>query len=379
MMIVRRILHISLIASCASLLGASAPRSSVQPSMGCRWNIVQTPNVPNGDFRGGSGSSPTDVWAVGSQSSFLNTLAEHFDGTGWTIVPSPNPGPSINVLQAVASFSHSDAWAVGQSSTLSVTPVPLIERWDGRAWSVDTSGPSVPGGILFGIAAVKQGDVWAVGVQGGQHWQLLTEHFDGSRWYRRFAPTIGLTPQFFAASADAPNDVWAVGETQLVDAKHVLRYVALAEHWDGSRWRFVPTADPNARNYFFAVKAFTPVDVWAAGFTAPTTRFGHALIEHWNGTAWSIVPNPGGTGPSSLIYTLTGIAPDELWALGQINESHALLAERWDGTKWSKVFVGHPQDGTASFRASFEAGLNDVWGFGSEIGGQPLAENFCTY
>lgn len=375
MMIVRRYLSALFVASCVCLLGASASRSSAPPSVSCHWNVVQTPNVPNGDFRGSSGSSPSDVWAVGSQANFLDTLTEHFDGANWTIIPSPNPGPSINVLQAITSLRHDDAWAVGQTSSLSVTPVPLIERWDGQAWTVDTSGPSVPGGILYGITAIAPADIWSVGVQGGQNWQLLTEHFDGSRWYRRFAPTVGVTPQFFAVSAGASNDVWAVGET--FDGHDGFGTKTLAEHWDGQRWRFVPTMSPSNRNYFFAVKAFSSTDVWAAGFTAPPSSKGHALIEHWDGSTWSVVPNPAGTGPSSIIYTLTGIAPDEVWALGQVNESHALLAERWDGTKWSKVFVGQPQDGSASFRASYDAERTDVWGFGTT--GQPLAENYCRF
>ncbi|HYK54248.1 MAG TPA: hypothetical protein VEV38_12010, partial [Candidatus Eremiobacteraceae bacterium] len=173
------------------------------------------------------------------------------------------------------------------------------------------------------------------------------------------------------------NDVWAVGETFMGKRGGPLRNITLAEHWDGSKWRYVPTKSPNVRNYFETVKAFSPTDVWAAGFTATETRFGHALIEHWDGASWSIVPNPAGAGPSSIIFSLTGIAPDEVWALGQINESHDLLAERWDGTKWSKVFVG-PQGG-ASFRAAYEATLNDVWGFGPNGFGESFAENYCTY
>ena len=40
------------------------------------------------------------------------TLIEHWNGTAWTQVPSPNPSGD-NVLDGVAATSASNAWAVG--------------------------------------------------------------------------------------------------------------------------------------------------------------------------------------------------------------------------------------------------------------------------
>src|SRR5205823_13678772 len=57
--------------------------------------------------------SPNDVWAVGYYSNGTITLVEHWDGTQWSIVPSPNPGDSDNYLGAVATVSSNDVWAVG--------------------------------------------------------------------------------------------------------------------------------------------------------------------------------------------------------------------------------------------------------------------------
>jgi hypothetical protein len=40
------------------------------------------------------------------------TLVEHWNGTAWTQVPSPNPSGD-NELDGVAATSASNAWAVG--------------------------------------------------------------------------------------------------------------------------------------------------------------------------------------------------------------------------------------------------------------------------
>jgi hypothetical protein len=42
-----------------------------------------------------------------------HTLIEHWNGSAWTIVPSPNVGSGNNSLAAVAARSANDVWAVG--------------------------------------------------------------------------------------------------------------------------------------------------------------------------------------------------------------------------------------------------------------------------
>src|SRR5437764_621866 len=49
----------------------------------------------------------------------------------WSVVSSPNVGTSSNVLNGVAVVSANDVWAVGYYSGGT-----LIEHWDGTSWSV---------------------------------------------------------------------------------------------------------------------------------------------------------------------------------------------------------------------------------------------------
>src|SRR3989442_7471743 len=78
-----------------------------------------------------------DVWAVGfyDDGSTFRTLAEHWDGSLWSVVPTPNVGDGENALTAVATVSASDVWAVGYDSP-DVPRRTLAERWDGSSWSV---------------------------------------------------------------------------------------------------------------------------------------------------------------------------------------------------------------------------------------------------
>src|SRR5206468_9107024 len=105
----------------------------VQPGMGgmegintltpcLPWEVVSSPNVGTSDnqLRGVAAVSANDVWAVGDYSNgtgHQQTLVEHWNGTAWSVVPSPNVGTGHNVLNGVAAVSANDVWAVGTYET----------------------------------------------------------------------------------------------------------------------------------------------------------------------------------------------------------------------------------------------------------------------
>ena len=78
-----------------------------------------TPNLspaPAAVSRGVAATSATSAWAVGQlldPSGTDTTLIQHWDGTSWTVVPSPNTSAPDNILESVAVTSATDAWAVG--------------------------------------------------------------------------------------------------------------------------------------------------------------------------------------------------------------------------------------------------------------------------
>ncbi len=137
---------------------------------GTSWSVVSSPNVSgaSNELLAVAAVSTTDVWAVGqftTTSGVEQALIEHWNGTSWSIVSSPSPGGS-NDLRGVAIISATDIWAVGAffNTTSNVTQT-LIEQWNGTSWSVVTSpNPSSTTNLLEAAAADKSsGQAWAVG------------------------------------------------------------------------------------------------------------------------------------------------------------------------------------------------------------------------
>jgi hypothetical protein len=140
------------------------------------------------------------LWAVGWRESpdGLQPLILRYDATQpsptWVSVTGaggvPAPGTIDTVLTGVDVMSASDVWAVGYYFDGSAQQ-PLALHWDGSTWS----NSPVPGaGMLRKVTEISPANVWAAGtVYNGtlQRYQSLVEHFDGTSW----------TP---VASANAP-------------------------------------------------------------------------------------------------------------------------------------------------------------------------------
>lgn len=243
-----------------SAQGAGKPAAQVSLS-GTGWEVVPSYSFGSldNDLAGVSAASASDVWAVGAyypaSSNVLATLAEHFDGTRWTAYPLPNVGAEENTLLAVSMPSNGAAWAVGYFVDGKFQQKTLVEHFDGNVWSVIPSpSPGALQNILFGVAAISDSDVWAVG----------GEQDAGGLWH------------------------------------------TLTEHWNGSDWSVVDAVDAGASgNQFYAVKAVDSNSVYAVGQQAGAGFPNQALVEHWNGTSWKVVSSPADASASALPLGLT--------------------------------------------------------------------------
>src|SRR5438552_2830988 len=124
--------------------GWAAGCTPIEHWNGTTWSIVTSPNT--GGLSGVTCTSPSDCWAVGSyRNGFYNqTLIEHWNGTAWSIVTSPNTSTTqSNGLSGVTCTSASNCWAVGSYYNLSIIKTQphhtLTERCTGTALSIVTS------------------------------------------------------------------------------------------------------------------------------------------------------------------------------------------------------------------------------------------------
>src|SRR5438309_1627762 len=104
--------------------------------------------------------------------------------TAFHLVPSPNASDEDNSLFAVAALSSSDVWAAGIFSDPSSGQRTLAEHWNGQQWSIIPTAPGSSGtDYLLGISASSADDVWAVGnIDTGGPTHTLAERWNGSQW-----------------------------------------------------------------------------------------------------------------------------------------------------------------------------------------------------
>ena len=195
---------------------------------GTAWTA--TTGESNNEFLfGASAEAANDAWAVGFNSSdSVTTLAMHWDGTNWKRVATPNVGEGTNKLNAVLALAPNDAWAVGFSTPVAppkqAATLTLIEHFDGTSWVVVPSPNVGPNSAnqsnrLFGLTANSANDIWAFGsyfaADGSGHQMTLLLHWDGISWTIVSSPSP--TKEGFPCDllwtgvVSSPGDVWILG------------------------------------------------------------------------------------------------------------------------------------------------------------------------
>src|SRR5216683_419618 len=151
-------------------------RSLIEHWNGASWSVVSNPGV--NELFGVTALSANNVWAVAVHTSpNITDIIEHWDGTKWANVsaPSMNANGGTISLRGIAAISATDIWAVGdEKNPLTNAGNSITEHWNGTAWSIISTPNPAPGGGLLGVAAVSSANIWAVGWNGGT---TLIEHF----------------------------------------------------------------------------------------------------------------------------------------------------------------------------------------------------------
>src|SRR6266702_2338901 len=235
----------------------------------CQWSVVPSPNGSStSNLSAVAAVSANDVWAVGSsgnQRSGAQTLIEHWNGTSWSVVKSPSPATGNNELSSVSAASASSIWTVGfLTNNTSQTPVDqtLIEHWNGSSWIVMKSpNPGSSSDHLNGVAAVSTSDVWAVGNGKTSSGKTLIEHWNGSSWSVVTSPSPGSGGDLRAVAAVSAGNVWAVGYY----SSNSSSIQTLVERWNGASWQVVKSVNVGTSPTFSAVAAVSAHDILAVG------------------------------------------------------------------------------------------------------------------
>ena len=340
------------------------------------WRIVTSPNPgPGGNgLQAVATLSPTSVWAVGSQvaggskgSAVTQTLVEHFNGSHWSVVPSPNVSTSYNALQAIAAVSANNIWAVGYDDGSNSIQQTLILHYDGAKWSVF---PTTSAGVLSGIAAVSANHIYAVGTSSNG---TLIEQYNGTTWKIVPSPNKHPFDLLKAVAIVSATNIYAVGVT--TDYQAITQ--TLVEHFDGSAWSIVSSPNPLPYDGLAAVTVVSPTNIWATGADSTPTSPDYTLIEHFNGSSWKVVASPNvGTGSNDL----TGVAAlsaNNVVAVGTSYSStnSSALIERWNGSSW-KLVASPTQSWVQLNSVARVPGTSQLWAVGNDSTGT-LTETNC--
>jgi hypothetical protein len=356
----------------------------VVPPVSGSWQQALSANVTavNNQLLGVDAVSNNDVWAVGWAQDpngpvyVKQTLIEHFNGSVWTIVPSPNKSnDTLSILYSVSATSANDVWAVGSSQDGKLPSRTLIQHWDGTAWSIVSSpNPDSQFNELRGVAAISANDAWAVGYRGGTKNETPIEtfilHWDGVTWSQVASPNVAGANQLFGVTAISAGDVWAVGSVS---------GAPLALHWNGTAWSVVSVGVGSglSAEYFAAVTGSSANDVWAVGKGQGIfTNQVFATIRHWDGSRWTeklcraaSASNPPdgyeGGGPNAYFTGVSAAASNDVWAVGVAGSGPMIL--HWDGQAWTEVTHPRAFPNAASLYAVTTSPQGNAWGVGIEI------------
>lgn len=297
------------------------------PHLGCGvWSVEPSPNAPGMNqtwLNDMAYVAADDIWAVGRSygpgstpgDDNQYTFALHFDGSQWSVVPTPSPNPVADLtyceLSAVAALAPNDVWAAGtrlgaDEGAGYIGTHNLVLHWNGSSWQVmDAPIPAsfglqgVSGDGIYEILALAPNDIWFLGewirmnAQGFTFRHALAMHYDGSNFtVDETFPIVGSNgATIYASDALGPDDIWAVGAAGDGDpapAAHTFIF-----HWDGSDWSHVPAGSmPGVYHTFGGVKMLATDDVWISGSSWAPPNVVTQFMLHWDGSGYEFIEVP---------------------------------------------------------------------------------------
>ena len=303
--------------------------------------------VTGGDFTiaGGAAASRVARWNGASWSS----LGAGTTSSVRSLVARPN-GFLVAGLQNIPSLVPP------------LPPKPVVLEWDGSAWTVLLTVPSVSAAAIGGMVILPSGDiaVAGVGVQSwnGATWSVLAATSNvtalallangalvaGGRFFSIGGVNVENVALWngtaWSATGPAPGPtgvslpMLAAAGGDLVGVVHFGDNSTSIGRWIGNTWSPFGGAFPYATVTDIALHPSG--DVIAGGtFTSaggtPANR-----VARWNGTAWS----PLGSGIDGLVWAVATLPNGDIVVAGDFLVAGGVPANgvaRWNGTAWSPL------------------------------------------
>jgi hypothetical protein len=326
-------------------VGSSPSGTLAETWNGGEWTIDTTPN-PIGATSSGlsevSCTSATACMAVGhySNSAYPSlTLAEAWNGTTWAIEPTPNDGPLGSEFTGVSCTSATACTAVGATTLSADSWATLAEAWNGTTWTIEPT-PEPIGGLSGGLASVSCTSATACTAVGryedsAGNRVTLAEAWNGTAWTIEPTPNpvVTILSGLYGVSCTSPKVCVAVGWYANSAGDPLAGFV---ETWNATTWAIEPIEPTGLWQYLFGVSCSSAKACTVVGSDGLTADSWVTLAEARDGTAWTIEPTPSpGPGPSLLGVSCTSAS--RCTAVGNVSNGTLgeTLAEAWNGKKWA--------------------------------------------
>ena len=329
--VIALLVSLGIAAACgsAATVPSSGTPSSASGTQAAATSAATAPATPAGtsplaggkraDLLNGVSCAGQQCIAVGSYyygTAASHTFVELWTGSAWRLEPSPD-GPKYSSLQAVSCDVAADCLAVGS---------PVIagngDRWRIVSPASKLDAVSCPGaGSCIAVGANTRTPLYAS--WNGRAWHAGTMHAPPRR--AQYVAVAGVSCTS-AANCMAVGD-YSYGATARPSSGY--RDKILAEQWNGSSWRLLPTVDVSRADQLTAISCTSPGNCTAVGTSADQ----YPLAERWNGTTWRVEPVPV---PGTVGYTrLTAVSCTSAVSCVAVGTYRGQpIAESWDGRSW---------------------------------------------
>jgi hypothetical protein len=309
---------VAAVVSTIAVVGGSAV--VLGPSAGSALVVGRVASSTAEELNGVSCTSASACFAVGE--SFAKhvpdkTLVERWNGKVWSIVPSANPTGG-GVLKAVSCTSATFCMAVGvHGASKTSYSSAVVERWNGKTWSIVAS-PSAVHRELSSVSCTSATFCFAVGD--------AVERWDGTKWSTVTGVRVGPT------SVSCASSTACFGVNGLADAAR----------WNGKTWLAVPAPQSQPGSPGFGLNGVScpsSTTCFAVGSDGVGADSFDTLVERWNGKRLSHVPSPGG----DYFNAVSCASPTSCAAVGifdtpgDFGPRQNPMDEQWNGTTWSEV------------------------------------------
>ncbi len=321
-------------------VGANSPQMATELIAerwnGTRWTRGAMPKPAGADevtIDAVACPSRTECVAVGTgyppgtSKSVIFPFADYWNGTRWTTGRAASFG-TADFLAGVACPAAKSCYAVGNYMSKNGASSALVEHWNGSAWS--RQAVSVPRGTsdgwLQGVSCPSATFCAAVGTDGSG---ILIERWNGRGWSMS-APRSGSLAGLYGVSCPSASSCFAVGSAVTASGG------SLVERWNGRTWTASTTPVP--RNASFA--ALQSVSCPSAARCLAVGDDGNPGVyaDSWNGTGWHLVPMTtagGHIGAFSAVSCLAATSCAALGATTQFAASARSESAFWNGTRWT--------------------------------------------